>query len=104
MMDFPVEPRSHLDIVSDLLQLAIDGEWSGQVNTACHCHPEYAACCPECGALEYEHHRHFGEKRAHGEHEVNCKRQALINETRAYLRVENNLAEERGEEGVYFNE
>lgn len=94
------EPRTINDIMSDLLQLAIDGEWSGQVNTSCHCHPEYSACCPECGALEYEH-ASFGSKRAHGEHEKDCKRMALIEETRAYLRVENTLAEERGEEGAY---
>jgi hypothetical protein len=97
-MDF--EPRTTNHIIADLLQLAIDGEWSGQVNTACHCHPEYASCCPECGALEYEH-RNFGAKRAHGEHEPSCKRMALIEEARAFLRVENDLAEERGEEGCY---
>ena len=77
-------------IVADLLQLAIDGEWLGQARQGCHCHPEYVACCPECHALESE-----------GAHEPGCKRMALIAESQAFLRVENQLAEERGTEVVY---
>lgn len=44
----PIELRSTNQIMADLLQLALDGEWSGRANTSCHCHPEYVACCPEC--------------------------------------------------------
>jgi hypothetical protein len=96
-----MDPRSTNQIMADLLQLALDGEWSGQVNTACHCHAEYASCCPECEALQYRH-SNFGADRTAGEHEAGCKRMALIEETRAFLRVENTLAEERGEDTVYI--
>ena len=35
------EPRTQLQIMSDLLQRVVDSEWSGQRNTSCRCHPEY---------------------------------------------------------------
>jgi hypothetical protein len=94
--------RTVRHILADLLQLAIDGEWSDRTNVACHCHPEYAASCPECDTLKYPRDDHY--ERKENEHAPGCKRMALINESRAFLRVENKLAEERGEEEVYFNE
>ena len=90
-----IEPRTTSDIISDLLQLAIDGEWSGTGSS----YDDYANCCPECGALLRPHVR-FGAKEVPGEHKPDCQRMRLINEARAFLRVENNLAKERGEEGV----
>lgn len=88
-----IEPRSINHIMADLLRLTIEGEWSGRSNTSCHCHPEYQSSCPECDEL-YED----------GKHKPNCKRLLLIRETQAYLRVEWELAEARGEQGVYFDE
>lgn len=85
------EPRTVRDIIADLLRLALEGEWSGRVNTGCHCHPEYTPCCPECGAREHPE----------GEHKADCARMTLISEARAFLRVENELSDARGEEGVY---
>jgi len=97
----PIELRSTNQIMADLLQLALDGEWSGRANTSCHCHPEYVACCPECEETEYDHSQSTFDVKQN-KHKTDCKRMALIEETRAFLRVENTLAEERGEETVYF--
>jgi hypothetical protein len=93
------EVRTICNILADLLQIAIDGEWSGQTNTHCHCHPEYASSCPDCGTLQYPHN---DSRREHpNEHKSDCKRQALIRESRAFLEVENSLAEARGDDTVY---
>ena len=45
-----IEPRTTVQMMADLLQFAVeaDAEWSGRVNTECHCHPVYAHCCPSC--------------------------------------------------------
>jgi hypothetical protein len=85
------EPRSINDIMADLLQVAIDSQWSDETNVECHCHPRYVHCCSECDILESE-----------GTHKFDCKRVLLINEVRGYLQVENDLAEARGENGVYI--
>jgi hypothetical protein len=98
---FAVEPRSANQITADLLQAAIDGQWSDETNMACHCHPNYVRCCPKCGALEHPHSSNNSAKRKAGEHERGCELAALIEEARAFLRVENTLAEERGEDTVY---
>jgi hypothetical protein len=45
--------RTNAAIICDLLRHAVDTEWSGQVNTACGCHPEYEPACPSCGAPKY---------------------------------------------------
>jgi hypothetical protein len=102
-MDAPAVPevRTVSHIVSDLLQLALDGEWSGRSRQGCHCHPEYVSCCPDCDEVEYsdeEIRREsdgclLGNKR--NPHKPDCKRMKLIEESRAFLRVENALAEER---------
>lgn len=81
------EPKSVNDLMSELLQIALDGQWSGEVNMRCHCHPNYVRCCPECGALEDDHDNNNSAKRKAGEHEVGCQRMALIEEARAFLRV-----------------
>ena len=97
----PVEPRSVPQIVSDLLQLVIDSQWSGQSRHGCHCHPSFAPCCPECEVEQYEHD---DSRREHpNPHKADCTRQRLITETRAYLEVENKLAEEQDvyQEPVY---
>lgn len=88
-MTFDEEPRTHLDIIRDLLEFTQDREWTGETNTSCSCHPEYARSCPECGSLEYPHK---GDPRTHTE---NCRLAKLISETEAYLRIEEGLAQER---------
>lgn len=89
----PVQPRTILQIIADLLQIAVDTQWSAERNRF---QGDYGSCCPECDVLAYEDDDH---KRPN-EHKPDCKRMALIEEVRAYLRVENKLAEERGEDTV----
>lgn len=96
-----IEPRSMNQIMADLLQAAIDGQWSDETNMSCHCHPNYVRCCPKCGALEHPHDNNNPAKRKAGEHEKGCELATLIAEARAFLRVENTIAEERGEDTVY---
>jgi hypothetical protein len=71
------DPRTHIDMMTDLLQQVVDGQWRGRKNTACHCHPEYVSCCPECDVVEDV-----------GEHEATCSLRRLIEEVRAFLRAE----------------
>jgi len=77
------------DLIEALLRRVVDDEWSGRYNRACHCHPEYARCCPEC---------RIPEKEGPTEHEPGCERKAIIDKASAYLRAENELAEKRGED------
>jgi len=92
------EVRTTSNIVADLLRLVIDGEWSGEFNTSCHCHPTFVPACPECMVLRRDPH---ASTMAYNEHKPDCSRKALIVEARAFLNAENELAEERGDEGVY---
>ena len=87
-----MNPRSTNQIISDLLQATIDGQWSDEHNTACHCHPVWERCCAKCKADHCEPHA------------PDCKLTTLIEETRAFLRAENKLAEEQGkdDETVYI--
>jgi hypothetical protein len=86
---FPIEPRTTLDIMRDLLRFTEEYEWSGRENTACHCHPEYTSACPECHVIEGEH----GKDR-YRTHSPDCRLHALIKETDAFIRVEESLQEE----------
>jgi hypothetical protein len=97
-----IEPRSITQIMSELLQATVDGQWSDETNMECHCHPVYVRCCPSCGALEHKDSRNNEKKRKAGEHEAGCTLYTLIEEARAYLRAENTLAEERGEDTVWI--
>jgi hypothetical protein len=94
-----VEPRTVPQIVSDLLQVVVDQQWSGETNSACHCHPVYRACCPKCFVEQYDHNDAY--QRNPNPHKDDCPLQKLITETTAYLEVENKLAEERGKDTVY---
>jgi hypothetical protein len=87
--------RTTNHIVSDLLVAALRGEWSGETNLACHCHPEHVSCCRECGALEEPHSNNNAAKRRAGQHEDGCALAKLHEEARAFLRAENALAEGR---------
>lgn len=92
-----MEIRTVNNIISNLLQLAIDNEWSGKYNVECHCHPRYVSCCKSCDALQYDQKTYQLNK-----HKDDCTFNALVLETRTYLEVENELAEKRGEETVYI--
>lgn len=81
--------RSNAEIICDLLRAVVDTEWSGKCNTACHCHPEYEAACPSCDALKYQ------KGREDEKHEPDCELAALIEESRAFLRIENEMIEKR---------
>ena len=83
------EPRTLLDMC-DLLDFARDRQWSGQVNTRCHCHPEYADACPECHVLEREHGSH-----EQNDHEEGCRLAALITEAEAFIIAEQATLERR---------
>ena len=87
--------RTVSHIVADLLTAAVRGEWAGETNMDCHCHPQYVRCCRECGALEEPHTHNNPAKRRAGEHEEGCALSVLFEEARAFLRVENDLAEKR---------
>jgi hypothetical protein len=86
--------------MADLLQVAIDDQWSGESNIDCHCHPKYVAACKECNVREYDHHNPY----TANEHKEDCKRLLLIKEVQAYLRVENILLEKQGEETIWFQD
>ena len=49
-----VEPRTVPQMISELLQLVINSQWSGQSRHGCHCHPSFAPCCPECGKAAWK--------------------------------------------------
>ena len=85
-----MNPRTNAAITADLLQVAVDAQWSGKRNTACGCHPEYESACPECGALRYP------SRGAPETHDNGCALAALIEEARAFLRAENEVIEKRG--------
>lgn len=86
------EPRTVNHILSDLLRLVVNDEWSGEVNVVCHCHPQYVECCKECKTTQYKRGTSI-----ENEHKPDCARYLLIKEARAYLEVENKLADERGD-------
>jgi hypothetical protein len=94
--------RRSIEIMADLLEKTIDGQWSAEQNTACHCHPEYAAVCPECKAFRDSHL--FGRLAGQGGqgHAKDCPRIVLIEEAREFLKRENEAAEARGEDAVYI--
>ena len=83
-----MEVRTVNNIVADLLQFVIDDEYSGRRNVKCHCHPEYVHCCKQCSCKEDE------------KHQEGCSRDSVIDEALAYLRVEDKLAESRGEDPI----
>jgi hypothetical protein len=74
------EPRTLEDLLSDLLLMIEDGQWSGQTRIGCHCHPEYIDSCPDCGAPKLEWIS-AGHSYRDGKHMADCARVRLIKET-----------------------
>jgi hypothetical protein len=62
------------NFVIQLLDLVKQDEWSGQANISCSCHPEYRACCPQCG-VEEKVRKHLDD----------CERQILIKKVNAFF-------------------
>jgi hypothetical protein len=87
-MDIDVE-RTHVHMISDLLDYIVDWQYAEEVNIACHCHPEYVRCCPCCRSKQEERH---------GD---DCRLYSLMKEVKAYLEVENDLAKSRGDDYIY---
>lgn len=85
------EPRTTTDLIQDLLNFVERQEWSGQVSTGCHCHPEWHDACPECRAFETPPSHFRSEKVESRQHEPGCKLAALIQEAEAYLNAEEEL-------------
>jgi len=95
------EPRTANDIMRDLLNFAEEMEWEGRTNTTCHCHPEYARCCPKCGVVYksgYEKHGKYSDYVVLSEHTPDCELKRLILETKAYLVAEEEIKKAREEE------
>jgi len=98
-----MDARTSNHMMSDLLQKVIDDQWSGQSRQGCHCHPNYVSACPDCKVTEYDQDD-YHIRRTLKDHEEDCGRMLLIKEAQAYLRVENELAEKRGEDEIYIPE
>jgi len=90
------EPRTIIQIMSDLLARVIDAEWSGSVTYGCRFDQNEVAACPECLIIKYENER-IKQKSEPGIHLPDCKLKMLIEETKALLRAENELLEAKGD-------
>jgi len=94
--------RTDAMIISDLLELVIADEWSADLEI---CYEVHRPGCPNCSGLEdgpqwdYQKRELYKERMGH---RPDCTRLQLIEETRALLRVANELAEARGEDHVYI--
>ena len=76
--------RTIVHMLSDLLEIVDNEQWSGQHNTSCNCHPEYVDCCPQCGVTKYN-----CETRRNNKHATDCTRIKLMEEVRAFIDKEN---------------
>lgn len=78
----PVEPKTTVDIVRDLLRFVEEGEWvevTQYCNRGCSCNLGTEIICNTCN----------GEKPNHA---VNCERAAIIREANAFIMVEEGLS------------
>ncbi len=95
-----MSPRTTVELIADLLNHAVETEWSGTQETGCLCHPDTHCACPCCSAFESlpldmpKNHPQV-ESRTHL---AGCTLAAIITEARAFLHGENELATMRGDE------
>jgi hypothetical protein len=92
-MDDIIEPRTHLNMIRDLLAFAEEHKWvegTGGCGRGC-CTTTYVRC-PECHADQGSYHKN---RETYRKHEPGCKLAALILECTTYLEVEDALALER---------
>ncbi len=91
-------------IIADLLRIVVDRQW--QENALYMGAGDYADGCPDCKAckelsVSQERDPKADERRfERNEHREDCPAAALIEEARAYLRVENQLAEDRKDDAI----
>jgi len=93
------------ELLSGLLKLIVNEQWSGRTNTSCQCHPEYIPSCPNCKAPKYTRinlDRHYVSDPILNTHKPDCERLKLIKETTAILTKYNEQQEEQGEDGVWI--
>lgn len=98
-----IEVRTNIHIIADLLRFVVKTEWSGQRNTACHCHPEYSDCCPECNNFKYVPFKFNSQQSENEVHQDSCALAALIKESRAVIDAENELREKNGEDYIFYD-
>ncbi len=86
------DPRTHLDMMRDLLVHAKEREWFGAWETCSRsCCQKYHTRCSECGVDEGD----YDKPESYRKHKPECRLAALILEAETYLEVEDKLAEER---------
>ena len=96
--EYRLRIKSANDLVVALLCRVVDDQWSGRCNIGWHGNPVYRPCCPECHALEEPVQQSNMPRQLDEWHQPDCTRKEIIDQARAYLRAENELAVERGEE------
>jgi hypothetical protein len=91
------EPRTVTDIMRDLLSELQNREWvEVRKSKGCNCCPDTGTtACTACGAEE----GHWKDPN-YQTHKPDCALAALIRETEAFLRIEEQLQEERGMQAV----
>lgn len=95
---------SNEQLLSDLLKLIVEEQWSGKTNTACQCHPEYIQSCPNCKEPKYTRihpEKGYMSSQILNTHKPTCERLKLMKETEAILTKYNEQQEEQGEDGVW---
>jgi hypothetical protein len=62
------------------IEIIEEGQWSGQRNTSCSCHPVYVSFCPECGELELvpRDPNRCSSGMMRNEHSPNCARMQIL--------------------------
>jgi hypothetical protein len=96
------EPRTVTDIMRDLLSELQNREWiEVRESKGCNCCPDtWTTACTSCGAEVTGSHDAKGRWVASREHKPDCALAALIRETEAFLRIEEQLQEEREMQAV----
>jgi hypothetical protein len=93
----PGEPRTVTDIMRDLLSELQEREWvEVRESKGCNCCPDtWTTACTSCEAEA----GNWGDPN-YQTHKPDCKLAALIRETEAFIRIEEQLQEEREMQAV----
>jgi hypothetical protein len=97
-----IEPRTNTDIIRDLLSELQEREWvEVRRSKGCNCCPDtWETICTSCDAEVaggYDPRGRWVESR---DHKPGCKLAALILEAETFVRIEDQLQEERELQGV----
>jgi hypothetical protein len=93
-----IEPRTNTDIIRDLLSELQEREWVEVRRAGCQrgcCGDVYTTECTSCGAEEGDY-----KSETYRHHKPGCKLGALILEAETFIRIEDQLQEERELQGV----